>query len=215
MTVLVSTHYMDEAERCHRINYISYGRLIAEGTVAEVVARRGLIPASSPGPSLDPRRPPARRARHRPGRAPSARRCTSSAPTRGARRRARADRARDGVTVAPAETSLEDVFIHFMGEAPGTTWHDSPVSLRRLRALLAKEFIQMRRDRITFAMMLGVPLILLVLFGFAINNDPKRLPAALVVASHDAYSRAMISALEITGYYRFAMSPRAPPRPSG
>ena len=39
----------------------------------------------------------------------------------------------------------------------------------------------MRRDRITFAMMLGVPLILLVLFGFAINNDPKRLPAALVV----------------------------------
>ncbi|MFO1208485.1 MAG: ABC transporter permease [Amaricoccus sp.] len=79
----------------------------------------------------------------------------------------------------------------------------SPVSLRRLRALLAKEFIQMRRDRITFAMMLGVPLILLVLFGFAINNDPKRLPAALVVASHDAYSRAMISALELTGYYRF------------
>jgi ABC-2 type transport system permease protein len=78
-----------------------------------------------------------------------------------------------------------------------------PVSLRRLGALLAKEFIQMRRDRITFAMMLGVPLILLVLFGFAINNDPKRLPAALVTASHDAYSRAMVSALELTGYYRF------------
>jgi ABC-2 type transport system permease protein len=78
-----------------------------------------------------------------------------------------------------------------------------PVSLRRLGALLAKEFIQMRRDRITFAMMLGVPLILLVLFGFAINNDPKRLPAALVTASHDAFSRAMISALELTGYYRF------------
>jgi ABC-2 type transport system permease protein len=78
-----------------------------------------------------------------------------------------------------------------------------PVSLRRLRALLAKEFIQMRRDRVTFAMMMGVPLTLLVLFGFAINNDPKRLPAALVTASHDAYSRAMISALELTGYYRF------------
>ena len=78
-----------------------------------------------------------------------------------------------------------------------------PFSLRRLRALLAKEFIQMRRDRVTFAMMLGVPLILLVLFGYAINNDPKRLPAALVTASHDQYSRAMISALELTGYYRF------------
>jgi ABC-2 type transport system permease protein len=79
----------------------------------------------------------------------------------------------------------------------------SPLSLRRLKALLAKEFIQMRRDRITFAMMLGVPLIQLVLFGFAINNDPKALPAALVTASHDPYSRAMVSALELTGYYRF------------
>jgi ABC-2 type transport system permease protein len=79
----------------------------------------------------------------------------------------------------------------------------APVSLRRLRALLVKEFIQMRRDRVTFAMMLGVPVILLLLFGYAINNDPKRLPAALVTASHDQYSRAMISALELTGYYRF------------
>jgi ABC-2 type transport system permease protein len=68
---------------------------------------------------------------------------------------------------------------------------------------LTKEFIQMRRDRITFAMMLGVPLIQLMLFGFAINNDPKALPAALVTASHDPYSRAMVSALELTGYYRF------------
>jgi hypothetical protein len=51
-------------------------------------------------------------------------------------------------------------------------------SLARLRALLKKEVIQMRRDRITFAMMLGVPLMQLVLFGFAINTDPKSLPAA-------------------------------------
>ena len=56
-------------------------------------------------------------------------------------------------------------------------------SLARLGALLTKEFIQMRRDRITFAMMLAVPLIQLVLFGYAINNDPKRLPAALVATS--------------------------------
>jgi ABC-2 type transport system permease protein len=77
------------------------------------------------------------------------------------------------------------------------------LSLRRLGALLTKEFIQMRRDRITFAMMLGVPLIQLLLFGFAINNDPKDLPAALVTSSRDAYSRAMVSALELTGYYRF------------
>jgi ABC-2 type transport system permease protein len=76
-------------------------------------------------------------------------------------------------------------------------------SFARLGALLAKEFIQMRRDRITFAMMLGVPLMQLVLFGYAINNDPKSLPAALVVTSNDHYTRAMVSALQMTGYYRF------------
>ena len=77
------------------------------------------------------------------------------------------------------------------------------ISLRRLVALLRKEFLQMRRDRITFAMMLGVPLMQLVLFGFAINTDPKHLPAALVAPVEDRFSRAMVSALELTGYYRF------------
>ncbi|MFC7067755.1 ABC transporter permease [Brucella rhizosphaerae] len=76
-------------------------------------------------------------------------------------------------------------------------------SFERLGAMLMKEFIQMRRDRITFAMMLVVPLMQLLLFGFAINNDPKSLPSALVVTSQDHYTRAMISALETTGYYRF------------
>ncbi len=76
-------------------------------------------------------------------------------------------------------------------------------SFRRLGAMLIKEFIQMRRDRITFAMMLGVPLIQLVLFGYAINTDPKQLPAALVATGNDRYTRAIVSALEMTGYYRF------------
>ncbi|TIU26388.1 MAG: ABC transporter permease, partial [Mesorhizobium sp.] len=76
-------------------------------------------------------------------------------------------------------------------------------SFARLGALLIKEFIQMRRDRITFAMMLGVPLLQLVLFGFAINNDPKSLPTALVAMSNDQYTRAIVSALQMTRYYRF------------
>ena len=76
-------------------------------------------------------------------------------------------------------------------------------SFRRLMAIISKEAIQMRRDRVTFAMMLGVPLMQLVLFGFAINNDPKGLPAALVTTSQDHYTRAMVSAMENTGYYRF------------
>jgi len=76
-------------------------------------------------------------------------------------------------------------------------------SLRRLLTIIRKEAIQMRRDRVTFAMMLGVPLMQLMLFGFAINNDPKGLPAALVAPVEDRYTRAMVSALELTGYYRF------------
>ncbi|MFC3528024.1 ABC transporter permease [Paracoccus mangrovi] len=77
------------------------------------------------------------------------------------------------------------------------------ISLSRLRALLVKELIQMRRDRVTFAMMLAVPLMQLMLFGYAINNDPKHLPAALVAPTQDRFTRAMVSALELTGYYDF------------
>ncbi|MCA0850877.1 ABC transporter permease [Salipiger thiooxidans] len=76
-------------------------------------------------------------------------------------------------------------------------------SFARLWALLVKETIQMRRDRVTFAMMIGIPLVQLMLFGFAINTDPKELPAALVAPTQDRFTRAMVSALELTGYYRF------------
>ena len=67
-------------------------------------------------------------------------------------------------------------------------------SFARLGALLTKEFIQMRRDRVTFAMMLGVPLMLLILFGFAINNDPKRLPAALLKPSKPTWCSCVSAA---------------------
>ncbi|WP_289154313.1 ABC transporter permease [uncultured Salipiger sp.] len=76
-------------------------------------------------------------------------------------------------------------------------------SFARLWALLVKETIQMRRDRVTFAMMIGIPLVQLMLFGFAINTDPKELPAALVAPTQDRFTRAMVGALELTGYYRF------------
>ncbi len=85
----------------------------------------------------------------------------------------------------------------------------SVFSFARLGAMLMKEFVQMRRDRITFAMMLGVPLMQLVLFGYAINNDPKHLPAAIVSLSHDHYSRAIVTALRLTGYYRFDRVPQS------
>ena len=117
LTVLVSTHYMDEAERCHRISYISYGKMLATGTVDEVVRNAGLTTFVVSGPRLDQ----VAEALRGHGRASSrwrrsARRCTSSAPTRSAleaalgghRASARASRSSRG------ETSLEDVFIQFM-----------------------------------------------------------------------------------------------------
>jgi ABC-2 type transport system permease protein len=78
----------------------------------------------------------------------------------------------------------------------------------RLGAMLAKEFVQMRRDRVTFAMMLVIPVMQLLLFGYAINNDPKRLDAALLALGNDHYARAIVSALEVSNYYRFVSRPR-------
>jgi ABC-2 type transport system permease protein len=71
----------------------------------------------------------------------------------------------------------------------------------RLAALLFKELVQMRRDRLTFGMMLGIPLMQLMLFGYAINTDPKALPTALVTAVSDRYTRAITAAIESSGYY--------------
>jgi ABC-2 type transport system permease protein len=79
----------------------------------------------------------------------------------------------------------------------------------RLGAVLAKEFVQMRRDRITFAMMLVVPIVQLLLFGYAINNDPKGLPAAVLALGQDRYTRSVVAALEVSGYYRFVKRPES------
>ena len=61
-----------------------------------------------------------------------------------------------------------------------STWR--AFSLTRFWAMVVKEFVQMRRDRLTFGMMIGIPLMQLVLFGFAINSDPRQLPAAVLKA---------------------------------
>ncbi len=76
-----------------------------------------------------------------------------------------------------------------------------PLAWHRLWAIVLKEFIQMRRDRVTFAMMVGIPMMQLVLFGFAINTDPKRLPTVIFDADQSAYSRSFIASLENSGYF--------------
>ncbi len=81
--------------------------------------------------------------------------------------------------------------------------------LRRLGAIITKEVRQLGRDRLTFAMMFGVPIMQLLLFGYAIDTDPHRLPTAVVAADQSQITRTILSALANTGYMRFTHQPRS------
>lgn len=76
-------------------------------------------------------------------------------------------------------------------------------SLRRFGAVLYKEFIQMRRDHITFAMMIGLPIVQLMLFGFAINADPRHLPTLVEMADNGPLSRAVVAGMQNSSYFDF------------
>jgi ABC-2 type transport system permease protein len=76
-------------------------------------------------------------------------------------------------------------------------------SLQRFGAILYKEFIQMRRDRVTFAMMVGLPLMQLFLFGFAINADPHHLPTLVEMDDNGPLSRAVLAGMKQSDYFDF------------
>lgn len=77
----------------------------------------------------------------------------------------------------------------------------------RLWAVIFKEFIQMRRDRTTVGMIVGIPLIQLILFGFAINLNPRHLPTAIVTQEQSVFTRRIVSALEQSTYFKFVEPP--------
>lgn len=81
-------------------------------------------------------------------------------------------------------------------------------SWRRCGAMLFKEFTQMARDRLTFAMMVAIPLVELVLFGYAINNNPHHLPKALVSADQTVMTRQLETSLKNTDYFKFVSRPK-------
>ena len=81
-----------------------------------------------------------------------------------------------------------------------------PMSWGRIVAVLRKEFIQLRRDKFTFAMLIGVPLMQLVLFGYAINGDPHHLPTAVVAHDNGPLVRSIVRAAENTGYFEVQAS---------
>lgn len=74
-------------------------------------------------------------------------------------------------------------------------------SLRRTWAMVVKEFIQLRRDRMTFGLMIAVPLIQLILFGYAIDTDPRNLPTAVLARDASVQARTFLSGMEATGYF--------------
>ena len=75
-------------------------------------------------------------------------------------------------------------------------------SWSRWVGIIVKEFIQLKRDRLTFGMIIGIPVLQLILFGYAINSDPKRLPTAVLSADASAYSRTLLAAMQTSGYFR-------------
>jgi ABC-2 type transport system permease protein len=75
-------------------------------------------------------------------------------------------------------------------------------SWSRWVGIIVKEFIQLKRDRLTFGMIIGIPVLQLILFGYAINADPKRLPTAVLSADSSVYSRTLLAAMQTSGYFR-------------
>ncbi len=80
----------------------------------------------------------------------------------------------------------------------------------RILAVLTKEFIQLTRDRLTYAMILVMPIVQLLLFGYAINNDPRNLPTAVLVQDHGPMARSTLSALVNSGYFKVVQEAGSP-----
>jgi ABC-2 type transport system permease protein len=85
----------------------------------------------------------------------------------------------------------------------GAGFRRDPGFLRRMWAMVVKEFVQMRRDRMTFATMIMVPVLQLVLFGYAINTDPKHMPTAVLTRDDGPLARAVLTAMKNTDYFDF------------
>ena len=94
-----------------------------------------------------------------------------------------------------------------MSGAPSS---DDGLSLNRILAVLTKEFIQLTRDRLTYAMILVMPIVQLMLFGYAINNDPRDLPTAVLVQDHGPMARSTLAALNNSGYFKIVHEANSP-----
>jgi len=83
------------------------------------------------------------------------------------------------------------------------------LSLTRTWAVMAKEFVQLTRDRLTYAMILLLPIVQLLLFGYAINDDPRNLPTAVLVQDNGGFSRSILTAMNNSGYFDIVLQARS------
>ena len=197
-TLLVSTHYMDEAERCTRLAILDRGRIVADGTPHELMA-------NLPGRTLLVETPEPRRAQHAlrdlPGVIALAQIGTSL----------RVLAANEPELEARVEARLASAGVAADGRADGAESRGrvrrrdaeargaAAVSLRRLGSIVVKELRQLRRDRLTFAMIIGIPTMQLILFGYAINLDVRNLETAVLDQANTARSRELVAGMAATG----------------
>ena len=201
-TILVSTHYMDEAERCHGLAILAEGRLVAEGTPRDLMA--GVDADIFEIEGADGSEAP-RLIRELPW--------VHGVTQLGMRLRVLADRGagdaagklrallrRHGIeaSIALTQASLEDVFVVATRREKRGRLKDSPAALRRLRAVATKEVRQLARDRVTFGMIVGVPLMQIMLFGYAINFDVRNLATVVQDQANTSMSREFIAQLTAT-----------------
>jgi ABC-2 type transport system permease protein len=184
-TILVTTHYMDEAARCTRLAFLSRGHLIAVGTQEEITRQFGQ--ESIEDVFIELQRRDEGGEQGEPG--------TGN----------REPKAVPRETTAPLGDSQPTPPVAVPGSRFPVPSSRFPVPGSRrsstLWPMLWKEFIQMRRDRFTLGMMIGLPAIQLLLFGFAIRTDVRHLPTVVLDESRTMESRALVDAVRNTGNF--------------
>jgi len=183
-TILVTTHYMDEAARCTRLAFLSRGHLIAVGTQDEITRQFGQESIEDVFIELQ---------RRDEGTAGDGRRAagdgepSDGSPSDSQRQPATSTSSQQPAAVPPSPAAR----LPSPAKPPP----------RSLLPMLWKEFVQMRRDRFTLGMMIGLPAIQLLLFGFAIRTEVRHLPTVVLDQSRTTESRAFVDAVRNTGNF--------------